>query len=118
MPGLLSVTLLPCTPTPANPGHVGSWANVRQRDEAARTGEDGFVSVLGGMSRDLQLVWTDKVGWDFLQREKTTVRKTLLLLLVSPWSRQSWFCRQREVDPGAQQHHQRRQLLGCALSLL
>lgn len=70
-----------CAHTPL-PAH-GTWANVRQRDAVAHTGEDGFVSVLGGTSRDLQLLRTDKVGWDFLQEERTTMRKTPLLLLVS-----------------------------------
>lgn len=49
----------------------------------ARTGEDGFVSVLGSVSRDLQLLRTDKVRWDFLQWERRTMSKAPLLLLVS-----------------------------------
>lgn len=60
---------------PALAAH-GPQAKGRQRNAAAHTGEDGFVSVLGGTSRDLQLLRTDKVGWDFLQEERTTVRKT------------------------------------------
>ena len=71
------------TPTHATLPARGTWANVGQRDAVARTGEDGFVSVLGGTSRDLQLLGTDKVGWDFLQ-ERTNVRETFLLLLASP----------------------------------
>lgn len=60
----------------------GTWVDVGHR--GARTGEDGFVSVLGGMSRDLQLLRTDEVGWDFLQGGRTILRKTLSMLLASP----------------------------------
>lgn len=69
------------------------WGNVRRRDAAARTGEDGFVSVLGGVSRDLQLLRTDEVGWDFLQQGRTTLRNPSWCCL-HPLTGHIWPCRQ------------------------
>lgn len=74
VPGLLGVILT----------HKQTQASRRQRDTVARTGENGFVSVLEGTSRDFQLLRTHEVGWDFLQGEKTAIRKSPSLPLVSP----------------------------------
>lgn len=64
--------------------HRQTQANGRQRGTVAPTGENGFVSVLESTPRDFQLLRTHKVGWDFLQGEKTAMRKSPLLPLVSP----------------------------------
>lgn len=66
VPGLLESSLT----------HRQTQASGRHRDTVARTGENGFVSVLESTSRDFQLLWTHEVGWDFLQGENTAMRKS------------------------------------------